>query len=160
MPSDLNAKKSWHPGALRNQAKVSQLEKNEIEERLRIAERQREIRAEKELDDLRRLQQPENPHSKLGWMYRDSKNVKPNSAEKDVYLSGQKPVTPEKLKANIEVRKSEWRARDDKLKSSQDPMMAVVSSQRVSKNQNRKKRDLKTAAARSSTNGNLPHCKS
>lgn len=114
---------------------MSMLEKAELEERRRITERQREIRAEKELEDLRKLQKPEGTHSRLGWMYQDHKKstAKTSTSDNNAYLSGRKAVTAEKLRSNEETHSNERRARDNKRKRSQDPMVMLLSKPKVSK---------------------------
>ena len=79
MPGDLNLKKSWHPGLVKNQEKVWQREQDALKEHQRIKERQRELEEERERHELVRLQYGDNLEglpaskrlelSKLDWMY-------------------------------------------------------------------------------------------
>ncbi|KAK9461956.1 N-terminal domain of CBF1 interacting co-repressor CIR-domain-containing protein [Lipomyces oligophaga] len=72
---DLNLKKSWHPGLMRNQAAVWQREQDALDERKKIAERQREIQEERERNELLALQDPSavshpsRQHERVEWMY-------------------------------------------------------------------------------------------
>lgn len=79
MPGDLNLKKSWHPGLVKNQEKVWQREQDALKEHQRIKERQRELEEERERHALVRLQYGDDlaglpaskrlELSKLDWMY-------------------------------------------------------------------------------------------
>ncbi|KAK9378805.1 Pre-mRNA splicing factor-domain-containing protein [Kockiozyma suomiensis] len=70
MGGDLNLKKSWHPGLMRNQEAVWKREQEALEERKRTAERQREIQEERERNELLALQNGgQKPLERVEWMY-------------------------------------------------------------------------------------------
>ncbi|KAK9450127.1 Pre-mRNA splicing factor-domain-containing protein, partial [Limtongia smithiae] len=72
MGGDLNLKKSWHPGLMRNQEAVWKREQEALEERKKIAERQREIQEERELAELQGLQEAAGGKRRVDrveWMY-------------------------------------------------------------------------------------------
>ncbi|KAG7194853.1 RNA-splicing factor [Scheffersomyces spartinae] len=81
MPSDLNLKKSWHPGLLKNQKKVWEEEQDRLKEHQKVQKRQQELAEERtklELlklqygDDLLKLPATERLKlNKLDWMYDD-----------------------------------------------------------------------------------------
>lgn len=81
MPSDLNLKKSWHTGLLKNQKKVWEEEQERLKEHQKIQKRQQELAEERtklELlklqygDDLLKLPVAEKLKlNKLDWMYDD-----------------------------------------------------------------------------------------
>ncbi|KAK9246706.1 Pre-mRNA splicing factor-domain-containing protein [Lipomyces tetrasporus] len=72
MGGDLNLKKSWHPGLMRNQEAVWKREQEALEERKKIAERQREIQEERERNELQALQEAAGGKKRVDrveWMY-------------------------------------------------------------------------------------------
>ncbi|KAK7205359.1 Pre-mRNA splicing factor-domain-containing protein [Myxozyma melibiosi] len=70
MAGDLNVKKSWHPGLMRNQEAVWKKEQEALDERKRIAERQREIQEERERAELQALQDGgRKRQERVEWMY-------------------------------------------------------------------------------------------
>lgn len=96
MPGDLNLKKSWHPGLLKNQELVWKREQEALEERRKIAERQREIERERERDELVAMQSKASGKpvvKRLEWMYSDASHggVNPTD-EAQEYLLGRRRV--------------------------------------------------------------------
>lgn len=96
MPGDLNLKKSWHPGLLRNQEQVWKREQEALEERKKIAERQKEIEREREREELLAMQRRVSGRpvvKRLEWMYSDAANggVNPTN-EAEEYLLGKRRV--------------------------------------------------------------------
>lgn len=97
-PGDLNLKKSWHPGLMKNQQKVWEKEQEVLAERKKIQERQEEILKEKELAELRELQYAKTGKKvtdRVEWMYdtsgvSDGNKLMSNDAEE--YLLGKKRV--------------------------------------------------------------------
>ncbi|KAK9237027.1 Pre-mRNA splicing factor-domain-containing protein [Lipomyces kononenkoae] len=72
MGGDLNLKKSWHPGLMRNQEAVWKREQEALDERKKIAERQREIQEERERNELQALQEAAGGKKRVDrveWMY-------------------------------------------------------------------------------------------
>lgn len=81
MPGDLNLKKSWNPALMKNQKKIWEREQDALKEHQAIKQRTKEIAAEREKEDMIKLQYgndlsklPQKQKlelSKLGWMYTD-----------------------------------------------------------------------------------------
>ncbi|ODQ63282.1 hypothetical protein NADFUDRAFT_84445, partial [Nadsonia fulvescens var. elongata DSM 6958] len=103
MPGDLNLKKSWHPGLMKNQVKVWAKEQEAIEERKKIAERQKEIQRESERNELLALQGHNATKPKVDrveWMYAVPKTDASASGndtlgptdEDEAYLLGKKRI--------------------------------------------------------------------
>lgn len=79
MPGNLNLKKSWHPGLMKNQQKIWEEEQNKVNELKKIKERNKEIAEESEKLELLQMQYGKDFDSmpaeqkakmnKLGWMY-------------------------------------------------------------------------------------------
>ncbi|KAK9458334.1 Pre-mRNA splicing factor-domain-containing protein [Dipodascopsis uninucleata] len=72
MAGDLNLKKSWHPGLMRNQEAVWKREQEALEERKKIAERQREIEEERERNELMAMHEAaggKKRTDRVEWMY-------------------------------------------------------------------------------------------
>lgn len=98
MPVDLNIKKSWHPGRLKNQAIIAKKEQDALDERKKILEYQKEVQLERERNDLRDLQdqvtgRDTNKNNRnLEWMYGSSGigQASLNIDSKDDYLLGKK----------------------------------------------------------------------
>lgn len=123
MPGDLNLKKSWHPGLHKNQAVVHAKEQEALEERRRIQERQKEIKQQRERDELQKLQEMATGKKrvqKVEWMYQDptavassskqafnDKKVDANST--DDYLLGKRRID------SIVKQKGDLEAFDDSL---------------------------------------------
>ncbi|KAG5364536.1 Pre-mRNA-splicing factor CWC25 [Yarrowia sp. E02] len=121
MPGDLNLKKSWHPGLHKNQARVYAKEQEALEERRRIQERQKEIKQQRERDELLKLQEMATGKKrvqKVEWMYQDptavgsqasfnEKKVDANST--DDYLLGKRRID------NLVKSKGDLEAFDDSL---------------------------------------------
>ncbi len=70
---DLNFKKSWHPSTFANLKKVWEAEQTNVKEQQKLAELRKEKEAEREIEDMRRLQQAAGLISKqsdrVEWMY-------------------------------------------------------------------------------------------
>ncbi|KAL5281233.1 CWC25 family protein [Megaselia abdita] len=86
---DLNLKKSWHPHTIKNQEKVWKAEQAKMSEEKRMRELEKEIRDEKDRDELRKHGQssgilPSNKNPKLEWMYKNSAEL----LNRDEYLLG------------------------------------------------------------------------
>ena len=69
---DLNLKKSWHPGLMKNQEVVWKREQEALAERKLIAERQKEIQRERERNDLLAMEEAATGKKRvqrMEWMY-------------------------------------------------------------------------------------------
>lgn len=69
---DLNLKKSWHPGLMRNQEAVWKREQEALAERKKITERQKEIQRERERNELLAMQEAVTGKKRvhrMEWMY-------------------------------------------------------------------------------------------
>lgn len=69
---DLNLKKSWHPGLMRNQEAVWKREQEALAERKKITERQKEIQRERERNELLAMQEAvtgKKRVQRMEWMY-------------------------------------------------------------------------------------------
>ena len=110
-PGNLNLKKSWHPGLLKNQKKVWEAEQEALSERKKIQERQEEISKQRELAELRGLQHAnggKKVQDRVEWMYDTSKVGSGGAADggdgDDEYLLGKKRV--DQLIVNAKVKES------------------------------------------------------
>lgn len=79
MPGNLNLKKSWHPGLMKNQKKLWEQEQEALQEHQKIKEREKELSAEREKQALLKLQygddiptEKKRELSNLNWMYEDA----------------------------------------------------------------------------------------
>nr|CAD7593050.1 unnamed protein product [Timema genevievae] len=88
---DLNLKKSWHPSTMRNMEKVWKAEQRHDQEKRRIAELQREIRAEKTREDIQKFAEDtgvveKKDDMKLDWMYKGPSGI----VDREEYLLGRR----------------------------------------------------------------------
>jgi hypothetical protein len=110
-PGNLNLKKSWHPGLLKNQKKVWEAEQEALAERRKIQERQEEIAKERELTGLRALQYAQTGkkiQDRVEWMYENPSmgdGRKMDFTESEDYLLGKKRVDQLIVKAKVEEKK-------------------------------------------------------
>lgn len=79
MPGNLNLKKSWHPGLMKNQKKLWEQEQDALKEHQRIKEREKELAAEREKQNLLKLQygddipaEKQRELSNMNWMYEEA----------------------------------------------------------------------------------------
>jgi hypothetical protein len=152
-PGDLNLKKSWHPGLMKNQQKVWEKEQEALAERKKIQERQQEILKEKELAELRELQYAKTGKKvgdRVEWMY-DTSGVGDGGAlvtnEAEEYLLGKKRVDDLLLKKPDEEKKvvrgfdrvtqsaGGVISQREELSRSRDDPMAKINEQRAKKMQ-------------------------
>jgi len=142
---DLNLKKSWNPGLMKNQQKVWEAEQEALEERKKIKERQLEIQKERELNELKALQANNDGKSstnRMDWMY-DQSGVgdggKLITSEAEEYLLGKKRVDSlvmnndkveekkmgfDKLENQVQLNE-----RDEVIKAREDPMQKIKAQQ-------------------------------
>lgn len=120
MSRDLNLKKSWHPGLLKNQEIVWKREKEALEERKKIAERQKEIERERERDDLLAMQGGGKRVRKLEWMYGDPAGMSTrDEAEAEDYLLGKKRIDISTLQEKGDFERLQ--GNDERFKKHDDP---------------------------------------
>ncbi|CAG2064541.1 unnamed protein product, partial [Timema podura] len=86
-----NLKKSWHPSTMRNMEKVWKAEQRHDQEKRRIAELQREIRAEKTREDIQKFAEDtgvveKKDDMKLDWMYKGPSGI----VDREEYLLGRR----------------------------------------------------------------------
>lgn len=96
MAGDLNLKKSWHPGLMRNQEAVWKKEREALEERKKIKERQKEIQRERERDELLAMEEKATGVKRvkrLEWMYSGNNSNSKDDAEAEAYLLGKKRIS-------------------------------------------------------------------
>ncbi|ORY67741.1 Pre-mRNA splicing factor-domain-containing protein [Pseudomassariella vexata] len=142
MGGDLNTKKSFHPGLLKNQARVWEEEQKALEERKRIEQRRQEIkeeRAQKELQDKLEAAGGRKRLDRVDWMYQNgpSDGQGGTSEELEAYLLGKRRIDTI-LKGN-DHQKLEKQAgqesfmalqnanteRDTAAKIREDPLLAI-----------------------------------
>jgi hypothetical protein len=105
MPGDLNLKKSWHPGLMKNQKKLWEQEQEALGEHLKIKAKSEELKKEKEKQELIKLQYGDANNvpikvkrelNNLNWMYDDSKSGNKSNSEfndmDDEFLLGKRKV--------------------------------------------------------------------
>jgi hypothetical protein len=89
--SDLNLKKSWHPGLLKNQERVWQEEKKALEEKKRLRQLQKEREEERQIQELQRM--GGKREERVSWMYNaPAEGDGPAPEELEQYLLGKKRV--------------------------------------------------------------------
>jgi hypothetical protein len=96
MGGDLNLKKSWHPGLMKNQTKVWESQQKALNERKLIDKRKKEIEEEAAQEHLMKLQEAaggRKVQKRVDWMYSgpsgDGQGV---TEEREGYLLGKRSV--------------------------------------------------------------------
>ncbi|KAJ2863031.1 RNA-splicing factor, partial [Coemansia erecta] len=117
--SDLNMKKSWHPQTLANQRRVAEEKHKAEEEAKRVAKIQKELREERQREEMEQLNASVTQKSinKLEWMYSAPSTGMPQTNEDmEEYLLGKRDAMS-LLKAK-DTRENERLTRkpDDKWK--------------------------------------------
>lgn len=172
MPGNLNAKKSWHPGLLKNKAVVWSKEQDAIAERKKILERQKEIQQERERNELLAMQEAATGQKRtprMEWMYSGvstggNRNGDMDDAEAEDYLLGKRRIDDmfrggennELLKDKVaerfgakddeatdDVSNPTIRVKDLDKKDKSDPMSAILAKQRVIASYQAKSKDQK-----------------
>ncbi|KAJ2342790.1 RNA-splicing factor [Coemansia erecta] len=90
---DLNMKKSWHPQTLANQRRVAEVKRKAEEEAQRAAKLQKELREERQREEMDRLNATvtKKTTNKLDWMYSaPAVGVPQTSDDLEAYLLGKK----------------------------------------------------------------------
>ncbi|QQK44617.1 Tor [Penicillium digitatum] len=109
MGGDLNLKKSWHPGLIKNQERVWLEEKRALDERKQIAQLQREREEERQMEEIQRLQEAAGKtkqHRRVDWMYQaPSTETGHYSEEMEGYLLGKRRIDGVLLKNDPDTKK-------------------------------------------------------
>ncbi|KAJ1907149.1 RNA-splicing factor [Coemansia sp. IMI 209127] len=117
--SDLNMKKSWHPQTLANQRRVAEEKHKAEEEAKRVAKIQKELREERQREEMDQLNASVTQKSinKLEWMYSAPSTGMPQTSEEmEEYLLGKRDAMS--LLKDKDARENERLTRkpDDKWK--------------------------------------------
>ncbi|KAG9247150.1 Pre-mRNA splicing factor-domain-containing protein [Calycina marina] len=141
MGGDLNLKKSWHPGIMKNQTKVWEEEKKALEERKLIAVRAKELAEERKLKEIQDKLEAAGSRKRVDrvdWMYQGpSSGQAGTNEEMEGYLLGKRRI--DGLIKGDEHKKLEKQAgeesfmalqnantvRDTQMKIREDPMLAI-----------------------------------
>ncbi|KAJ3156661.1 RNA-splicing factor [Geranomyces michiganensis] len=149
---DLNLKKSWHPGTLRNQEKVWKRERDADEEKKKLDQLLKEKMEERQLMELQALNEATGKAKKrserLDWMYSagpgGSKAIV--DEEREAYLLGKRRVdrvvesasTVEEMDAGAQFARANAygmtanTVRDTQNKIREDPMLAIKKREHAS----------------------------
>lgn len=96
MGGDLNLKKEWHPGTIKNQTIVWKREQAVLEEERKLAQLKKEKAEEESREELEILSGGRRKHRmKVEWMYSQAPNTQSQSfieEDKEAYLLGKKKV--------------------------------------------------------------------
>ncbi|KAK7984006.1 ribosome biogenesis protein Nop16 [Apiospora arundinis] len=138
---DLNLKKSWHPGLMKNQARVYDEEKKALEERKRTEQRIRELKEERAKEEIQnQLEAAGNRKrvDRVDWMYSGPSDTGGGTAEEqESYLLGKRRVDNlikgtdhQKLEKNageesFMALQNANTARDTAAKIRDDPLLAM-----------------------------------
>ncbi|KAK9376532.1 Pre-mRNA splicing factor-domain-containing protein [Lipomyces chichibuensis] len=147
MGGDLNLKKSWHPGLMRNQEAVWKREQEALEERKKIAERQREIQEERERNELQALQEAAGGKKRVDrveWMYSAPQGGNMGvTSEVEAFLMGKNTVEEllnqsegmgslkEEADSFMKTASSSNSSKDIASKVREDPMLVVKKEQQA-----------------------------
>ncbi|KAF2202724.1 hypothetical protein GQ43DRAFT_430498 [Delitschia confertaspora ATCC 74209] len=145
MGGDLNLKKSWHPGLMRNQGKVFDEEKKALEERKLIDKLRKERAEERAVEELQKLQEQNGGPKRLNrveWMYNGpAAGASGTTEEMEGYLLGKRRI--DQLLKNDETKSLQKgataavditsgitnAARDTASKISMDPLLVIKKQQ-------------------------------
>jgi hypothetical protein len=125
---DLNAKKSWHPGNLANQAKVWEREQDAIVERRKADQLRKEKEEERALEEMRKSQGLVS--KRLDWMYQTPNSESGFEKDKEEYLLGKKIELPKEVVTDVVIAPSVYGSRantgmDLQSKVREDPMLMI-----------------------------------
>jgi hypothetical protein len=125
---DLNAKKSWHPGNLANQAKVWEREQDAIVERRKADQLRKEKEEERALEEMRKSQGLVS--KRLDWMYQTPSSESGFEKDKEEYLLGKKIELPKEFVTDVVIAPSVYGSRantgmDLQSKVREDPMLMI-----------------------------------
>ncbi|KAJ2477545.1 RNA-splicing factor [Coemansia sp. RSA 2131] len=142
---DLNMKKSWHPQTLANQRRVAEVKLKAEEEAQRAAKLQKELREERQREEMDRLNATVTKKSinKLDWMYSAPViGVPQTSDDLEAYLLGTKDakdlIRDKEAAESIKQPDAKWKSglfafsnrnanneRDEMAKSLEDPLAEI-----------------------------------
>ncbi|KAJ2125975.1 RNA-splicing factor [Coemansia sp. RSA 720] len=142
---DLNMKKSWHPQTLANQRRVAEVKLKAEEEAQRAAKLQKELREERQREEMDRLNATITKKSinKLDWMYSAPViGVPQTSDDLEAYLLGTKDakdlIRDKEAAESIKQPDAKWKSglfafsnrnanneRDEMAKSLEDPLAEI-----------------------------------
>ncbi|CUM65917.1 uncharacterized protein PRCAT00003570001 [Priceomyces carsonii] len=161
MPGNLNLKKSWHPGLMKNQQKVWEEEQNKLAELKKIKEKNKEIQDEKEKLQLMKMQYGDDLENlpsdqklklnKLDWMYDEpSKKDEAGFNEmRDEFLLGKTQV--EQMLHNSNALRMKGEGKLNKIiaagtvvpssKVDLDDPLTIIENEQMKKKRQRKRRE-------------------
>ncbi|KAJ2188871.1 RNA-splicing factor [Coemansia sp. RSA 353] len=142
---DLNMKKSWHPQTLANQRRVAEVKLKAEEEAQRAAKLQKELREERQREEMDRLNATVTKKSinKLDWMYSAPViGVPQTSDDLEAYLLGTKDakdlIRDKEAAESVKQPEAKWKSglfafsnrnanneRDEMAKSLEDPLAEI-----------------------------------
>lgn len=140
--TDLNLKKSWHPGLMKNQTRVWEEEKKALDERKKIQQLQKERAEERQIQELQQMQEAAGGKARLNrvdWMYSGPTSGQAGTTEEmEGYLLGKRRID-QLLKKGEETAKlskdsnedsfmalqNANTARDTAAKVMNDPLLAI-----------------------------------
>ncbi|KEZ39417.1 Pre-mRNA-splicing factor CWC25 [Scedosporium apiospermum] len=141
MGGDLNLKKSFHPGLLRNQKRVYEEEQKALEERKRTQQRINELKEERAKEEVQRQLEAAGGQKRVDrvdWMYQGPTDGQMGTTEeREAYLLGKRRIDNlikgtdhQKLEKNagqesFMVMQSANSAKDMAAKISADPLMQI-----------------------------------
>ncbi|KAK9465345.1 Pre-mRNA splicing factor-domain-containing protein [Lipomyces arxii] len=173
---DLNLKKSWHPGLMKNQSAVWEREQEALEERKMIAERQREIQEERELNELQAMQEANGGKrrvDRVDWMYAAPQGGNMGvTSEVEAFLLGKNTVQEllqqsnnmgslqqEEKNSFVRTGSATASAKDVVSKVRDDPMLVIKKEQQAMvnalRNNPQRLRELIAAREKSSDSGRI-----
>ncbi|KAI8911843.1 Pre-mRNA splicing factor-domain-containing protein [Gorgonomyces haynaldii] len=140
---DLNLKKWWHPGTMKNQDLVWQKEKQKQAEERKLELLRKEKDEEKNREELERLTGKKKKQIQMEWMYQQAPTASTGyiDEEKELYLLGQKridDVAPEKAQEVVKTNAQFTyglqanTARDIQQKIREDPLFAFKRQEQAS----------------------------
>ncbi|KAJ2593888.1 RNA-splicing factor [Coemansia sp. RSA 1804] len=145
---DLNMKKSWHPQTLANQRRVAEEKRKAEEEAKRVARIQKELREERQREEMDRLNASvtQKSNNRLEWMYNAPSTSMPQTSEDmEEYLLGNRDAMtllndkdPRESKSLTKESSGKWREglfafsnrnanseRDAMAKNMEDPLADI-----------------------------------
>ncbi|KAJ1940057.1 RNA-splicing factor [Linderina macrospora] len=138
---DLNMKKSWHPLTMANQRRVAEEKRKAEEEAQRTAKMQKELRAERQREEMERLNQSLSGKktNQLEWMYKAPTATSQTDEDLEAYLLGKRSIADiVDKKEKADAPEDKWKGdmlafsnrnanseRDLRAKDSEDPLMAI-----------------------------------
>lgn len=137
---DLNMKKSWHPGLIKNRAQVWEAQNAALQERKRVEALKKEIEEERAANELQRLNEANGGakrQERVDFLYAGPGAGSGLQEDREAYLLGRKRIDDVLGKDNLgqelaqakgavtTTKPSELNMRDVTNKISQDPLLAI-----------------------------------